>query len=138
MAETKYGKYILTKITPFEHPSDRASRVFYLDGEVIKGAFYVECAWCLKGSDESAAEAHAHDFDEVIGFFGTDPEDPHNLYGEIEFWLGEGDEIDTVVVDTPSSIYVPANLGMFPMIWRNVTRPIIMCVVASEGIDKTK
>ena len=51
--------------------------------------------------------------------------------------MGEGDEIDTVVVDTPSSVYVPANLGMFPMIWRNVTRPIIMCVVASEGIEKS-
>ena len=78
------------------------------------------------------------DHDHLFCFLGTNPDDPSELGGEIEFWLGEGDEIDTVIVDTPSSIYVPANLGMFPMIWRNVTRPIIMCVVASEGIEKSK
>ena len=78
------------------------------------------------------------DHDHLFCFLGTNPDYPSELGGEIEFWLGEGDEIDTVVVDTPSSIYVPANLGMFPMIWRNVTRPIIMCVVASEGIEKSK
>ena len=78
------------------------------------------------------------DHDHLFCFLGTNPDDPSELGGEIEFWLGEGEEIDAVIVDTPSSVYVPTNLAMFPMIWRKVTRPIIMCVVASEGIEKAK
>lgn len=74
--------------------------------------------------------------DHLFCFLGTDPNNPSDLGGEVEFWLGEGDEIDKVVVDTPSAIYVPEGLAMFPMIWRNVRRPIIMCVVASAGIHK--
>jgi hypothetical protein len=75
--------------------------------------------------------------DHLFCFLGTNPDDPSDLGGEVEFWLGEGEEIDKVIVNTPSSIYVPEGLGMFPMIWRNVKRPIIMCVIASTGIDKT-
>jgi hypothetical protein len=129
MAETKYGKYILTKIMPFEHPTDRASRVFYLDDKVIKGAFYVECAWCLKGSDESVSEAHAHDFDEVIGFFGTDPADPHNLYGEIELWLGDEKHILT----KSCLIFVPAGLKHCPLIIRRVDRPVFHFAAGTKG-----
>jgi hypothetical protein len=75
--------------------------------------------------------------DHLFCFLGTDPNNPGDLGGEIEFWLGEGDEIDKVELNTPSSIYVPEGLAMFPMIWRNVRRPIIRCVVASAGIDKS-
>jgi hypothetical protein len=74
--------------------------------------------------------------DHLFCFLGTNPDDLSDLGGEIEFWLGEGDKIDTVTVDTPSIIYVPEGMGMFPMIWRNVKRPIVFCVIASAGIDK--
>ena len=77
------------------------------------------------------------DHDHLFCFLGTNPDDPSELVGGIEFWLGKGDEIDTVVVDTPSSIYVPANPVMFPMIWRKVTRLIITCMVAGEGIEES-
>jgi hypothetical protein len=75
--------------------------------------------------------------DHLFCFLGTNPDDPSELGGEVEFWLGEGEEIDKVIIDTPSSVYVPEGMAMFPMIWRKVKRPIIMCVVASTGIDKT-
>jgi hypothetical protein len=74
--------------------------------------------------------------DHLFSFLGTDPENPGELGGEVEFWLGEWDDIDKVVVNPPSSVYVPAGLAMFPMIWRNVNRPIIMCVLASTAIYK--
>ncbi len=129
MSETKYGKYIITRPRPFEFPTDRAARLFYLDDEVIKGAFYVECTWCLKGSDESAAQAHTHDFDEVIGFFGTNPEDPHNLYGEIEFWLGDEKHILT----KSCLIFVPEGLKHCPLIIRRVDRPIFHFSAGTRG-----
>jgi hypothetical protein len=75
--------------------------------------------------------------DHLFCFLGTDPGDPSDLGGEVEFWLGEGKDIDKVIVDTPSSVYVPEGLAMFPMLWRKVRRPIVMCVVASTGIEKS-
>lgn len=74
--------------------------------------------------------------DHLFCFLGTDPDDPTDLGGEVEFWLGEGESIDKVTVTTSSVVYVPEGMGMFPMIWRNVKRPIVFCVIASEGIDK--
>ena len=75
--------------------------------------------------------------DHLFCFLGTNPEGPGDLGGEIEFWLEEGNEIDKIIINTPSSIYVPEGLAMFPMVWRNVRRPIIMCVIASAGINKS-
>jgi hypothetical protein len=74
--------------------------------------------------------------DHLFCFLGTNPDDPNDLGAEVEFWLGEGDETDKVVINTPSSVYVPEGLAVFPMKWKNVKRPVILCVVASTGIDK--
>jgi hypothetical protein len=74
--------------------------------------------------------------DHMICFLGTNPDDPSDLGGEVEFWLGEGKELDKVVINTSSSVYIPEGLAMFPMKFKNVKRPFIMCVVASSEIDK--
>jgi len=77
MAETKYGKYIVTQPKPMITPTewshnrkgvDRVARVAYLDDEVLKGAFYVETNGLWHASD-TGTEAHAQDLDEIIGFF---------------------------------------------------------------------
>ncbi|MGD0915797.1 MAG: hypothetical protein ABSB22_05005 [Thermodesulfobacteriota bacterium] len=89
----KYKKYILTDLKlPEEQQktadryAQRATRILWLDDEVIEGAMYATCAWYWKASDEGE-NAHAHDFDEIIAFFGSDPQNPHDLGGEVEFWL---------------------------------------------------
>ena len=98
MAATKYEKYIITgaksDLKPPLYRHDAAeiaagnhNRLIYLDDEVIKGAFYVECVWYWKGSEKSIVEAHTHPFDEVIAFLGTNREDPQDLCGEVELWL---------------------------------------------------
>jgi len=48
----------------------------------------VEANW-LWQSAEGGTEAHAHDFEEIIGFFASNPDDPYDLCGEVEFWLGD-------------------------------------------------
>src|SRR3989304_7169715 len=94
MAETRTGKYIVTdmKLPEYKQKSDaaypgKANHIAWLDNEVIQGAFYLECLWFFKGSDINRVEAHTHDFDEVIGFFGTNSDDQRDLGGEIELWL---------------------------------------------------
>ena len=97
MARSKYGKYIVTQpkkniIVPSWGGSlshERTTRVMYLDSEVIKGAFYVECVWFwpTDEEDKGSPDPHTHDWDEVIAFFGTNRDDLHELGAEIELWI---------------------------------------------------
>jgi hypothetical protein len=129
--ETKYGKYIITGTKPgLEHPSFRQdaaevaagdhTRLVYLDEDVIKGAFYVECVWYWKGSENSIVDAHIHPFDEVLTFFGTNPDDPEDLCGEVEIWL----EDERHILTKSSLIFIPKGMKHCPLIIRRVDRPI--------------
>jgi len=102
----KYGKYIITGVqSGLKLPSYRRdaaevaagkhTRLIYLDNEVIKGAFYVECVWYWEGSEQPIVGAHTHRFDEVIAFFGTNREDPQDLCGEVGLWLEDEKHILT-------------------------------------------
>lgn len=101
MENSKYGKYIITELkeniaeAEWTNPIQKAGRgkggrVLLLDSEVIPGAFYVETAWTFprKATDppRRIAEAHKHDFDEVLSMFGSDTDNPNELNGEVEFW----------------------------------------------------
>ncbi|MFX1538843.1 MAG: hypothetical protein ACFFDI_32035 [Promethearchaeota archaeon] len=134
MVNSKYGKYIVTDL---KHDISEASwvppmpvagkgkggRILFLDSEVVPGAFYVETVWeYLKPTDppKPPVEAHTHDFDEVFGFFGTDLNDPYNLNGEIELWLG--DEKHTLT--RSCLIFVPKGLRHSPLIVKRTDKPI--------------
>jgi hypothetical protein len=136
--ETKYGKYIITGMKPDVNlpswrlerkPTDASTRLLWLDDDVIKGAFYVECVWYWKGSEQSIVEAHTHPFDEVITFFGTNPEDPQDLCGEVELWLDDEKHILT----KSSLIFVPKGLKHCPLIIRRADRPIFHFTTGPGG-----
>jgi len=98
-------------------------RVLFLDSEVVPGAFYVETVWeYFKPGDSprGTTQAHVHDYDEVLGFFGTDLERPQDLCGEIEFWIGDEKHILTKTC----LIYIPKGLSHCPLIVRRTDRPI--------------
>jgi hypothetical protein len=109
MAESKYGKYIVTELKKdlVEAPwvvqsvgsvsQGKGGRLFFLDSEVVEGAFYRECAWIMPpaaGEEKPKGfpvEPHTHGYDEVLCFFGTNPGDFYDLGGEIElFSWGRG------------------------------------------------
>jgi hypothetical protein len=135
MAETKYGKYIITELkqnideASWVNPVQAAGkgqggRVLFLDNEVVPDAFYVETVWCpprgLIKEPRSVAEPHKHDHDEVIAHFGTDLNDPYELNGEIELWLGDEKHILTKTC----IIFIPKGLMHCPMIYRRIDKPI--------------
>jgi len=70
-----------------------------------------------------------HDTDEVYMLIGTDPQNPHDLGGEIELWLGEGEESEKFSITESICIYIPANLVHMPVYFKRVDRPIMMVVV---------
>lgn len=74
--------------------------------------------------------AHSHDFDELFLFYGLDPHDTLNLGGEVEFWLGEGDEAEKFVTTKATSEWVPAGVMHNPHYFRKVDRPFVMVVIA--------
>jgi hypothetical protein len=131
MAERKFEKYIITKtkstrtLPGFRRERSNVATEFqtpliFLDDKVLKGAFYVECDWFWKGTDKTNVDAHTHSFDEVIAFFGTDPEDPEDLCGEVEFWL----EDEQYILTKSCLIFVPKGMKHSPLVIRRVDRPI--------------
>ncbi len=141
MSETKYGKYIITEpIKPkTEAPwtpvlkAEESIPMLRLDSTILKGAFYVESAWTLPPfANESHGQAHKHDYDEVLAFFGSDPQHPNDLNAVAEVHLG--DEIHTVTKSC--LIFVPKGLSHCPIDFKRIDRPIFhfSCSNAHEYI----
>jgi hypothetical protein len=63
---------------------------------------------------------------------GTNPDDLNDLGAEAEFWLGEGETLEKIVINTPTCVYVPPGTGRFPLIWKNVRRPCMFVVFVAD------
>ena len=136
MAETKYGKYIVQELkAPFseEYNNDYAKwakRVLWMDDKVVEGAFQMNVSWYLKAQEgQVPLEAHTHDPNEIIGFFGNNHEDPYDLGGEVELWL----EDEKHLITRSSLIYIPGGMKHCPLILRRVDRPIFHFSVVTAG-----
>jgi hypothetical protein len=119
-------KYIITQtkdpvFTFVDQPptKDTLEPVVYLDDEVTKGAFYVEVCWFRKATPPGP-QAHVHDFDEVLGFFGTNPKDAHDLDGEVEFWI-DGEKH---LLTKSFLAFIPKGVKHCPLRVTKVNRPI--------------
>lgn len=77
---------------------------------------------------------HYHADPEFFFFVGTDPENPGELGGEHEFWLGEGDEAEKFMITKPSVLYVPSNVVHGPNFCRKCDHPYMMIV--EQAIDQ--
>jgi hypothetical protein len=139
MAASKYSKYIITEqrfdsldaalppgVDPesvFNTKSHR--RIMSLDDLVLKGASHMGANWTWPGGSDVYPEtaisySHAHDFDETLGFFGTDFEDPYKLHGEIEFWI----EDEKLMLTRSCLIFIPKGMYHCPLVIHKVERPI--------------
>jgi quercetin dioxygenase-like cupin family protein len=136
MAESKYGKYIVTELKMPESKqqimarySQYATRILWLDNNVVEGAFHMNTAWYLKALPTTETESHTHDSDEIIGFFGNNPEDPYDLGGEVEIWL----EDEKHIITRSCLIFVPAGMKHCPLALRKVDRPIFHFTTVTGG-----
>jgi len=139
--ETKYGKYLITELKqkeggPWEpaYRGDELQEVLYLDDNVLKGAFYVDTAWffpamVIQDDATDTIKPHAHDYDEVQAVFGTDPENPHDLGGELEFWI-DGEKH---IITKSCLIFLPKGLRHGPIYWRRMDRPVFHFVCGTTG-----
>jgi quercetin dioxygenase-like cupin family protein len=147
MSENKYGKYIVTELKrnitlPFFRPGEvlepakpgerrRMNHVIWMDSEVVPGSFYSECVWFFPDSMQTTKQvaetnggggpqAHTHPFEEVITFFGTNREDPHDLGGEVELWL----EDEQFIMTRSFLCYIPAGMKHCPLRINRIDSPM--------------
>ena len=87
------------------------------------------------GNRPGGPQPHKHEYSELLVYLGTNPDDPDELGGEIELWLGEGEELEKVTLTTSSSILIPPGLAHLPLFFKNVYRPIIHVLVMFNSTD---
>lgn len=94
-------------------------RQLWLDGNSIPGAFQMNtCLWCKPNAESIRAnpksqvgKPHSHPYPEILGFVGTDPENPLELGGTVEFWVdGECHHITKSTM-----VFLPPNLPHCPL-----------------------
>ena len=135
-SQSKYGKYVVTELKMPEEQqkidaeySKYANRILWMDENVVEGAFHVNASWYLKAATTLANEPHVHDTDEIIGFFSSDPSNPHDLGGEVEIWL----EDEKQVITKSAMIFIPAGMNHCPLILKRVDRPIFHFSIVPSG-----
>ena len=112
-----------------------AKRILWMDGHVVPGAFQMNTAWYFAVPEKNPIfEEHVHsDADEIIGFIGSDPDDPYDLGGEIELTV----DGETIVTDRSTLVFAPAGVPHMPLSIRRVDRPIFhFSVVTSHVYDE--
>ena len=136
MEGSKYGKYIVTELVVPEEKrkietaySRYARRILWMDENVVEGAFHMNTAWYLRAAETLEDRPHVHDADEIIGFFGNDPDHPHDLGAEIEIWL----EDEKHVITRSALLFVPAGMKHCPLILRRVDRPVFHFTTVPGG-----
>lgn len=143
MAESKFEKYVIRHpmfIDPKIYGGKMVPPHRFLEGpnaSQVPSGTLVEYHWITEdkafGLEGPRGGPQAHYFDEIFCFIGTNPEDTDDLGGEVEFWMGMGEETEKIVIDTSSCIYVPGNVEHIPIFFRNVKRPFI-CLTIGAGI----
>ena len=98
-----------------------ANRILWIDDNVVEGAFQMNTAWYFDVPEKDPVfDEHVHDYDELIGFYGSNPDDPYDLGAEMEVTIdGEVHKIDRT-----SMIFLPAGMPHMPLSIKKVDRPV--------------
>ena len=108
---------------------DPIRRVIYMDDRVVPGSFYVEAVW-VTGSVPKVHPVHRHDHDEVLGFVGSNMEDPDDLGAEIDIII---DGKKTTITKT-CFIHVPAGVEHGGLCFRKIDRPVFQIAMLRQDI----
>jgi hypothetical protein len=85
-------------------------------------------------SADEGGEVHFHRHEEYYMFLGTNPDDPEDLGGELELWLGIGRYAEKFIITKSTAVRMPPGLAAHPMVFRRVDRPILKIVIYDNPI----
>lgn len=98
-----------------------AKRILWMDSNVVEGAFQMNTAWYFDVPEiDPVFEEHVHDYDEIIGFYGSNPDDPYDLGAEMEVTIdGEVHKLTKTTM-----IFCPAGVKHMPLSIKKIDRPV--------------
>jgi hypothetical protein len=105
---------------------------FMSSAQIPEANYYIEFGW-IYGIPEPnpPVTRHVHKNDEIILHFGSDPWNPEDLGGEIEFSV----ENETLMFNTNTAFFAPKGLTHCPVTWKKFSRPHIeMAITLGSGI----
>ena len=136
------GQIVQELVLPATHTTPEAierysrfgRRIHWIDTNVVPGSFQMNTSLYLKPTkglyDNDSKEgqekhlsfnvAHVHDYDEILGFYGTNTDDPYDLGGEIELTI----EDEVHVLTKSSLVFLPGGMTHCPLTITKVDRPI--------------
>ncbi len=149
--EGEYGKQVVqdlilpsthTKPDVLERYAKFGRRIHWIDSNVVPGAFQMNTSWYFKPNrPEEVADAadtagkmgvfkpHKHDSDEILGFYGSNPDDPYDLGGEVELYI----EGESHILTKSSLVFLPGGMEHCPLYVNRVDRPIFHFSVIMEA-----
>lgn len=143
-SEGMYGKYYVTDLKAPRFPPEFlerykqfGTRILWLDQNVVPGAFQINTSWYHHAMPEPIfAPEHVHPNDEVVGFFGSDPDRPEELNGEVEFTM----EGETHLLTKSTMIFIPGGVRHLPLKLTRVDKPIFHFSICLSGayVDENK
>lgn len=83
-----------------------------------------------------------HPWYQTFTFFGVDMENPADLGGTVEFWIGEGANAEEYLITRATTVLVPPHTVHLPIYFREVHKPIMMVTIldtplwAGAWVDK--
>jgi len=128
MAETRYGQHIITDLI---HDIPHYGGYSFLSHS---GELNEECSIGYHCISEPITfeKPHAHDFAEMLFFFGGDPTDIRELGAEVEICLGE--EQEKHLLTKAGVVSIPAGLMHCPIAVKNVTKPIVFLEISLTSL----
>lgn len=114
-------------------PEGFLTRLLWLDGAKLQGAPYMEAVWFHTAND-TGPEPHFHEFDELIGFLGSDPEHPETLNGEVTLLL----DGETVRFTESCVAYIPRGVMHSPILVPRLDRSIVHFSGGNRGDYKRR
>jgi hypothetical protein len=67
-------------------------------------------------------ETYVHDFDDYLGFMGSNPLDIREFPAEV--WMFLGDERERLIIDSPTFLHIPSGVLHCPLYFKRIDQPI--------------
>ncbi len=144
MSQSKYAKYIVTEpireilptpgvknpLPPDQVTGRNAPLFQYMNNRLVGNCgARIAMFWTWAIPNTVNVGQHSHAYDQIIMYAGSDPQNPKELGGEVEFQLG--DEIHKI--DKTAAVFIPKGLPHGSFTFKRVDRPILHCSIMLRG-----
>ncbi len=127
MAKDKYGKYFFKN--PIVPGQFCPRLIFFSRQHKEVGEKNFSVLWnCITKPFLMVKDAHAHDFDQFLHFYGANSMDITDFDAEIEMSLGE--EGEKHIIKEPTVLHIPKDTIHCPLNFKVVNKPVIFMNVA--------